>query len=72
MQQQLTQTELQALETILNMESLAMRKLMRYQESCKEKELIPWMEQAIEMHRRHINEILGQIRNHDGREKGDQ
>jgi hypothetical protein len=65
--EQLTQLELIHLEELLGMEALAVKKYQLYQEQCKEKELVPFLQEAVSLHQARIEKLINQIRNHNGR-----
>lgn len=66
--EQLTQVELLHLEELLSMEALAIKKYKSYAKNCREKEMVPLFEEAVEMHRKHLQGLLDQMRNHNGKE----
>lgn len=66
--EQLTQSELIHLEDLLQMEALAIKKYQNYAKACHEKELIPLFEKGVTLHRQHLQGLLDQLRQHNGKE----
>lgn len=69
--EQLTQMELLHLQDLMEAEALAVRKCELYEQKCKSDELKKWFQDAAQLHRDHVGQMLTQLRNHDGRERED-
>ncbi len=69
--EQLTQMEPLDLQDLMEAEALAVRKCELYEQKCKSDELKNWFQDAAQLHRDHVGQMLTQLRNHDGRERED-
>jgi hypothetical protein len=66
--EQLTQEELLKLKELLGLEALAIKKMQVAMEEGQE-EWETLLEEALHMHRQHLQRLLDQLRNHSGQER---
>jgi len=64
---QLTQMELLQLQELLTVEELAARKYEGYAGKCKDDEIKRIFREASELHRRHLDTLVREMRRHSGR-----
>lgn len=65
--EQLTQMELLQVQELLNVEKLAARKYEGYARLCKDDEIKRIFREASELHRRHLDMLVREMRRHSGR-----
>ncbi|MFC7441236.1 hypothetical protein [Laceyella putida] len=67
--EQLTQEELLKLKELLGLEALAIKKMQVAMVEGEKEEWEPLLEEALHMHRQHLQRLLDQLRNHSGQER---
>lgn len=69
--EQLTQMELLHVKDLIGAEALALRKCQLYEQKCKSDALKGLFRDGASIHQAHIQEMMQQLRRHNGREGGE-
>jgi hypothetical protein len=67
--EQLTQMELLQIHELLGSEELAIKKCTAYAEMVRDDELLPYIQQSIELHQQNIMELWQLVRDHNGKQE---